>query len=138
MAKYSYALSDLDDLIHVGEIEKEKRHIHKYYCLGCGQEMIPRLGVKRMKHFAHKVEDNSTSCSFESYLHHAAKILLYESIKQKISKNKPLYLNYSYETHCAVCHFPEEGFENCLLSGDIGKYNLLIHYKIVQLEKIVD
>lgn len=138
MIKYSYALSESKVIIHVFNIERENRHDHKYYCLGCGEELIPRLGEIRKKHFAHKVEPNSTSCSLETYLHHTAKVILYESISQKISNNQPLYLNYQAETRCAACHFPGEGYKDCFVDKVKDRYNLLASFNTLYLEKRTD
>lgn len=138
MIKYSYALSDSNEIIHVEKIEKAQRHNHKYYCLGCGAELIPRLGEKRQKHFAHKIEVDSASCSSESYLHNTAKNLLFKAIKQKISTKQPLYLFYPVDMHCSFCHFPGEGNVDCYLDTIKEKYNLLTHFHEVRLEKRID
>lgn len=138
LIKYSYALTDKEEIIHVDTITPETRNTCKYYCLGCGKEFIPRLGKVRRKHFAHKVQLDLSECSLESYLHHTAKILLYNSIKEKIANNDTLYLNYLVENHCAVCHYPEEGNNNCFLSTTDKKYNLLTHFNTVQLENRAD
>ena len=135
MIKYSYALTDQEEIIHVDSITPETKNTYKYYCLGCGKELIPRLGKVRQNHFAHKVQQDMSSCSIETYLHHTAKILLYDSIKTKIADQDPLYLNYSVENHCAACHYPKEGYSDCFLTSTNEKYNLLAHYNNVQLEK---
>jgi predicted RNA-binding Zn-ribbon protein involved in translation (DUF1610 family) len=135
MIKYSYALTDQEEIIHADSITPENRKTCKFYCLGCGNELIPRLGKVRQKHFAHKVQQDLSLCSIESYLHHTAKILLYDTIKTKIADQDPLYLNYSVENHCVACHYPEEGYSDCFLATTNEKYNLLAHYNHVQLER---
>ncbi len=138
MVKYSYALMESNQIVDINELEKNKRSEHKYFCFGCEKELIPRLGEKRKKHFAHKIVSSEYSCSFESYLHRVAKYLLYQSIRKKIKEGQPLYLNYEFDKHCSSCHYPEAGRKNCYLSTKKARYNLLRQFRTVKLEKKVD
>ena len=138
VVKYSYALLESNRIVNVNELEKKQRHKNKYFCCGCGKELIPRLGEKREKHFAHKIVSSAYSCSFESYLHRTAKYLLYQSIKEKIKEGQPFYLNYEFDIHCSNCHYPESGRNNCYLATREGRYNLLQQYHTIKLEKRVD
>ena len=71
--KYSYCLDENGNLVHVEDLKDETRHAHQWYCLQCGQEMVPNLGKIKAKHFAHKAD---TVCDGESYLHKLAKRLI--------------------------------------------------------------
>ena len=68
--KYSYCLNENNELVHISSVSAENRHSYTYHCLECGQPMVPRLGVDRKWHFAHKAD---TACDGESYLHKLAK-----------------------------------------------------------------
>jgi len=138
MIKYSYALADQKYIININDISPETRKTHIYYCLGCGKELIPRLGEVRLKHFAHKVQQENDSCSGETYLHYTAKILLYNSIRAKIKNKKPLYLQYMGENCCASCHYPEEEYRNCTISQTSRKIDLLSQFDEIHLEKRTD
>ncbi|MCF0198858.1 MAG: hypothetical protein HUK02_05985 [Bacteroidaceae bacterium] len=65
----------LDEVGNIIDIE-DAQHGRKYYCINCGEEVIPVKGKKREFHFRHK-HDNP-SCSYESYLHKLAKLKIYE------------------------------------------------------------
>ena len=71
--KYSYCLDENGNLVHVEDLKDETRHAHQWYCLQCGQVMVPNLGKIKAKHFAHKAD---TACDGESYLHKLAKRLI--------------------------------------------------------------
>lgn len=73
--KYCYCLDESGNLVHVKSLTNETRHSHHWYCLQCGQEMVPNLGEIKAKHFAHKAD---TACDGESYLHKLAKRLIRE------------------------------------------------------------
>lgn len=77
--KYSYCIDEDDNLVCINEVTDETRHAHKWRCLQCGQEMEPKLGLKRIKHFSHKAD---TACDGESYLHKLAKRKIREKFEQ--------------------------------------------------------
>ena len=62
------------------DVTEEDRQSHSYHCLNCGERMIPRMGVKRTRHFAHRGED--VHCGQETYLHKLAKLLIKEKFNQ--------------------------------------------------------
>ncbi len=73
---FGYALkSDKKTLIHIEEVNEEIRH-DGFFCLSCGEELIPVLGKKRRHHFRHKEKNPNRECYYESYLHKLAKKIL--------------------------------------------------------------
>lgn len=64
--KYSYAKNENGDIVNIEDAKKGE----KYFCIGCGDEMIVRLGGVRVHHFSHKSNNN---CNEETYLHKLAK-----------------------------------------------------------------
>ena len=69
--QFGYALDENGDVIHISKIDVSNRH-NVYRCISCGSELIPVLGEKNVHHFRHKTD----ICSYESYLHKAAKRIL--------------------------------------------------------------
>lgn len=80
-----YALDESGQKVFVGAIKIEDRHQTKYYCIACGEEMIPVLGERRTKHFRHKKEN--PNCSLESYIHKIGKQILKERFYEQESFN---------------------------------------------------
>lgn len=68
---FRYAQSDKGAIIHISKVNESNRH-NKYYCISCGCELEPVLGLKKAHHFRHK----TNACSYESYLHKLAKKML--------------------------------------------------------------
>lgn len=68
--RYGYCLDENDNLVCIDSVTKENRYSHEFRCLQCGQKMIPKIGPKRVRHFAHSAD---VDCNGESYLHKLAK-----------------------------------------------------------------
>lgn len=81
-AKYNYCLNENGELVHIDSVKDETRHSHRWYCLGCGQEMIPNLCKKKISYFSHKAD---TACDGETYLHKLAKIRIREKFNKCIN-----------------------------------------------------
>lgn len=111
--KFSYALDENKEvLVHIDNAEKGRR----YYCVGCGAEMIVKEGSERCKHFAH--ESDSPTC--ESYLHKLAK----RRIREAFLEAKPFTITLNSR---AVCN------RECLLKNkcefdDRQDFDLKKHY----------
>ncbi len=98
--------------MHIDNAEKGRR----YYCVGCGAEMIVKEGSERCKHFAHK--SDSPTC--ESYLHKLAK----RRIREAFLEAKPFTITLNSR---AVCN------RECLLKNkcefdDRQDFDLKKHY----------
>ena len=85
--KYDFALEG-NDVVPIEKVIKEERHLHSYRCMGCGAEMIAKIGEKKKPHFAHK--GNGENCSSETYLHKLAKRL----IREKFESPDPFIIKY--------------------------------------------
>lgn len=44
LIKYHYAYDESKQVININDVSSIERSKHSYYCVGCGAEMIPRLG----------------------------------------------------------------------------------------------
>ena len=83
MVKYKYAIDDVGEVIDIETVDKEATI--RYLCIGCGQELVPKIGEKRQRHFAHKA--NTINCSKETYLHKLSKEKLYRYLRFCIINN---------------------------------------------------
>ncbi len=105
--KYHYALDEHNRLVSIDQAYNEREESHTYHCIGCGAEMIPRLGKVRSYHFAHRGDEN---CGSETYLHKLAKLL----IKEKFEKDPSFIVRYFRDIRCSdmyKCSFAKE--EEC-------------------------
>lgn len=111
-----YAFSVNGDLVSRGDAVKG----NDYFCLGCGQRLVVRLGNVKTKHFAHL---GRFVCSSETVIHATAKRLIVEVIALwKVGGVRPQVLR-----RCGSCggkglqYLPDRvlsaGVEYCLESG---------------------
>ncbi|KPV95717.1 hypothetical protein AN214_02285 [Pseudoalteromonas sp. P1-9] len=75
-AQYTYANDYSGVLTHISNAVKHRT----YTCPGCCEEMIVVKGKVKEHHFRH----NNATCSYESYLHNAAKNAFYKRFKESI------------------------------------------------------
>ncbi len=93
---YRYALDKNASIIEIDGIPQNLEG-GVFRCISCGQEMIPRRGMKNRHHFAHKSE---SACSKETYLHKMAKELICTTIKKHFLTRKPFLLAYPVREKC--------------------------------------
>lgn len=131
---YRYAkLEDSNQILDVFDLNRDEVDRSKsYICIGCSRVLIPRLGEKVTKHFAHKAADN---CSFESYLHKLGKTVLYRRIKKNLQLGLPFYVPMEIPYQCT--EFQGEYGIACSQSRT-EQVNLLAYFDKVELEKGVE
>ena len=93
--KYHYALDECDRLVYIDAVDSNDRYAHKYHCLSCGAEMIPKMGNKRSWHFSHAATEEH--CGTETYLHRLAKRI----IREKFERGKEFTVGYYQDIVCA-------------------------------------
>lgn len=95
--KYQHAFidNDRDNIVSIDDITNDNRKQFKFYCIGCGQELMPRaIGSKyRRPHFYHR---EIVECSGETYLHKLTKLI----IKQKFYKEPTFMIEYEVTKEC--------------------------------------
>lgn len=131
MIKYHFAL-ECDEIIPIEKVNRDERHSHTYKCLGCGAEMIPKMGDKNAWHFAHYGHDGD-NCSSETYLHKLAKRL----IKEKFDSSTEFKIKYKRSGSCSnikECVFKED--YQCAVE-ESKSYNLKEFYDTCQEESPV-
>lgn len=130
--KYHFAL-EVDEVIPIEKVDKDERHAHTYTCIGCGAEMIARIGQHNVPHFAHKVKGGE-NCSGETYLHKLAKRL----IREKFESPEPLNIKYHRIGTCSnikTCPFCKN--EECVVIQP-EVYNLKKYYNSCQEENPIN
>ena len=65
MVQYKYAKTESGIITKINDINKGTNS--KYFCISCGNQLIPKLGKLRDHHFAHK--SSELICNGETYLH---------------------------------------------------------------------
>ncbi|MFA6201377.1 MAG: competence protein CoiA family protein [Bacteroidales bacterium] len=129
--KYRYAITQNMEVVEISSLTKESKIDTTFSCLGCGERLIPRIGTKKQKHFAHF--NANSQCSYESYLHKTAKTVLFNNIKRRLENKLPLYIEYMRNKICNKCERID--INGCKLSEYKEKKNILLRYNEVYLEK---
>ncbi|MDR1074062.1 MAG: hypothetical protein LBL45_10380 [Treponema sp.] len=125
MIKYKYANNNDGYLTDINSISRDK----KYYCISCGQELIPKTGKIRQWHFAHK--NVEIVCSQETHLHILGKQVFYNTYKNCIDNKEPFYIEIEQKKICN-CYKKELNKVCKLLKTekiDITKYFSKIFYE---------
>ena len=134
MITYPKAEDENGEVHIISEITQENRTNHKYYCLGCGKEMVPVLFKEGQKddHFRHKVND---VCNPETYLHNLAK----KTLAKKFEKQRKFEVSYYAVNECPkkdTCPvFSRFHWENCY-GNKLYKFDLKEQYDTCQIEGV--
>jgi len=127
--QFRYALSSSGSLVDVTTLTHESRYeLAPYECVGCGEELIARLGSVRAKHFKHKTEG---SCSPESRLHKLGKRLFLECFLRCVVERTPFLLKREVSEECVRSENQPGGPCRRALSQEI---DLTQHYSAASLE----
>ena len=121
--KYRYAYKD-EKIICIDDVSTHE----VFRCISCGREMVAKLGKKRIKHFAHKV--NEDSCDPNRYLHELAKSVLLHKFNTGSFKIKLNRIHQCIELSCP--------FDNGCKSSIPQEYDLKEHYHNCEPEKNID
>jgi len=125
--KYRFAKDINNNTIDVDSVSRNSNI--KYYCIGCGKELIAKLGNKNEHHFAHK--PNEENCNSETYLHELSKKVLFEHLLLCKNSNKQFFITLNKEK----CLYSDDLY--CELLKTQETYDLLKYYNDIYLEKFV-
>lgn len=92
--------------VDIQDVSKQNRK-EGYYCVVCGNEMIPALGEVREHHFRHKKDCN---CNTETYLHKYAKYY----IKKLFDNSKEFYISREVPERCCKydnCEYRKDNYQ---------------------------
>lgn len=130
MIKYRYARGSDQSIVDVYRMARDERHKYApYICFGCGSELVPNLGTKKIKHFSHKT---AGTCSRETYLHELAKDAFFRTYTKCLDEKKAFIFESSFPATCNK--FYAEIGETCSINKIID-IDLTKHFKNIYLEK---
>ena len=133
MIKYRYAVDKYESLIDVQNLERiQLTKDEKFYSLDFKQELIPRLGKIKMKHFAHK-SILGVLGSRETYLHALGKKIFFTEYTNSLESKTPFFLDYVSRRNCI--RLKEEYDTTCSLKEEKRKFDLSKYYKEILMEK---
>jgi len=132
--KYKYAF-DLDQrIVSIGDLDPDKPRVRgEYTCVGCGHELIARLGQIRVRHFAHK-PDQEAVCATETYLHRLAKALFYQEYTACLATQQPFLLVIPTTTVCG--HSKPE--KRCIIEIKPVEHDLTRHFPTIHRPETPD
>jgi hypothetical protein len=125
--QYGFALDNAGKLTHISDIDQNMNN--SFVCSGCGQEMIAALGEVNAHHFRHK----NTTCSYETYLHQAAKLAFFEMFYNCLNEEKTLSITLNRQLICKSNKLKLSPFADCSSIG-LSKYNLVSLFTKAELE----
>lgn len=108
--------------VDIQDVSEQNRK-EGYYCVVCGNEMIPVLGNEREHHFRHKEKGE---CNGETYLHWYAKY----HIKKVFDNSKEFYISYKVPERCCKYDSCE-----CRKDENVYKYKYPYCERNILLEK---
>lgn len=134
MVLYDYAHDENEQLIHISSIVKEDRRKHKYTCLCCHDELRPRLGAVRERHFYH----TNNACSYESYIHKLGKELFHREYSKCLEEGVPFYVEIPQRTICAKSSFCRFHTTDCVFNEHIRLIDLTKYFRIISMPETAD
>ena len=96
---YKYAENVNGKIIHINNAMSGE----KYICPECKEKFTFKNGKIRQRHFSHS--NSSSNCTGEGYLHKTFKKMLLELIRNNLSSNLPLIVNFK----CNICNMEHNG-----------------------------
>ena len=133
MPKFRYALTATEQILDVFTLERQQLDkSERFFSIDTGQEIIPRLGNLRTKHFAHK-PGTEYKGSLETYLHSLAKHVLYNDYLMCLNNNKPFLFEYKEKLRCIK---NRENFHiECDYNTKTKTFDLTQYFSEILLEK---
>lgn len=129
--QYRYALDEHDQPVDVLGLERTTIGFGRVFkCVGCGGELIPKLGDIKAKHFSHK--SLTSSCAYETYLHQLSKKTFYSEYRKCLENSEPFYLARDVNVLCD--HFENSYGYTCNRIVE-QSYDLTKYFDRIALEK---
>jgi len=129
MITYKYARGKDNKLIDISNLNEKCRNDFEFYCIGCGNELIAKLGRVKVHHFAHK---KVITCSGETYLHTLGKQLFFDTYTQCLKEQQPFFIEIYRKTTCN--HYENELGHSCALTRRTQQFDLTQHFDKVSIE----
>jgi hypothetical protein len=132
LVEHRYAYTPERTIIDIQDLTPEDRRIlGPFTCIGCGRELIAKMGTRRQKHFAHKQQ---VICNRETYLHQLAKTTFYETYRRCLAEGQPFCIELR---HTRICTRFESILKYMCLKhhGTKREYDLTSYYTDIEMEK---
>jgi hypothetical protein len=129
MIKYQFAKDESEKLINIDSLNKENKVKSKFFCIGCGNELIARLGKVKVHHFAHKKD---VTCSGETYLHLLGKQLYFENYNDCLQNQKPFIIEIHQKRTCN--HYEKDLELKCKLPKVTTQFDLTKYFDKISVE----
>ena len=133
MIKYQYAKDEKGNLIDIYNLDVKDRTHFKFFCIGCGNELIARIGKIKVPHFSHKKVD---TCSGETYLHLLGKQLFYDNYIECLNTNTPFEVEFYQARICN--HYEQDLGVKCELEGSVERIDLTQYFDKISIEERED
>lgn len=131
--KYQYGYVNNNTIIDVTQLDDQSRKDKApYYCISCGNELIPVLPKERKKHFKHKIDQN---CSPETYLHKLAKQVFFDEYSHCLTNGLPFF--YKFYTKFECNHFADK-IDSICTTSQLARHNLTKVFDCIEMEKRAD
>lgn len=128
--KYKYAKNSSNETVFIEDLEDAKQvRSERFTCISCENELLPRLGKIRQRHFAHRIRHE---CSKETYLHRLAKEIFCREYSYCLKYEIPFYIELSVEEYCEK--FLNRFGSRCDTGKNTRAFDLTRRYKEVVLE----
>ena len=127
--KYAYDADQNKKLVSIDDVVNNSIRDHSFFCINCGQELIPAIGKTNVPHFKHKT---NVKCDGESYLHKLAKLRIHDLF---YDFTKPFNIKFTR----AICKQKEEqscpAFTSLCTKHKITTFDLHEYYNVCDIEK---
>ena len=137
MITYPNAEDENGNVHNIDSITKENRYEHRFFCLGCGEEMVPVLfpDGQKTSHFRHKKNDGQ--CNPETYLHNLTK----KAIAKRFTESQKFEISYYTRNRCpnrSTCNIYSKHHERVCSGIYLHTEDLKKHYDTCQMEGVYD
>lgn len=133
MIKYRFALDKNDKIIDIQDLERASlAKTDIFFSIDSKQELIPRLGKIKRKHFAQKPKVIYLG-NQETYLHALGKKIFFNEYSNCLQKNLPFYLKYKVQKNCN--RLQKEHNIICKLGEYEENFDLTKYFTEIQIEK---
>jgi hypothetical protein len=126
MIQYRFARTENGEQVDIYSLEKKQG---KYYCIGCGNEMIAHFWDNVGHHFQHKA---NYSCSTETYLHKLGKKVFFDTFIKCQNTKETFYIESS---QIIRCHYYKDIFNEPCSQEINRKINLLDYFTDISVEE---
>jgi hypothetical protein len=129
--QYRYAVDEARKSIDVLLLKDHEATAGKvFYCVGCGERMVAKLGNKLTHHFAHY--NANAVCATETYLHKLAKLVFREEYQKCLVGGQPFWIEWEQRTVCGK--YPGSSERVCQTRPKLVRCNYVKEFRSLKVE----